>query len=516
MCGILFMLAELPLSTVVSCLETIEARGGDGVSAFSHSGVCGGFTRLAIQGTTGQFMQPLMHGAKMLLYNGELYNTAFQGSDGPELLRLIAQHGVKALRQLHGEFAGVVHDFSTGVTTVFRDATGVRPLFYGKTEHGVLCFASEAKALTRVCVRVRQFLPNTAWVLRHGRVAQSHVIVSGLYASTPAVTSCAWSRLRGSVRVAGALRRSVRMRCLADRPVGCFVSGGMDSSLVASLVVQERASLGLPPPSLFTVVVGTASTDLPHARTVASVLGLPLTVINFSVEEAWDALPDVVESLESACVTTVRASTPQWLACQWIRMNTNTRVLFSGEGADELGGGYQYFHGAPTAAAADEDCIRLLQSLHLYDNLRVDRCAGAHGLEVRIPFLDHSVIKAYRRHTALEDRAVSRGMEKRALRRAASLLVPEEMLAIVWRRKEALSDGAGYGWVDHLRARFETLDAEHVYYKNLLGGLAGYDLVPVCWMPRWNEASDPSARFLHPTKDAAARVQLSFAPGRPI
>lgn len=516
MCGILFVLGELPLSTVVACLGTIEGRGGDGTSAFSHSGVSGGFTRLAIQGTTGQFMQPLMHGAKMLLYNGELYNAAFQGSDGPLLLKCIAEHGVKALRRVHGEFAGVVHDFSTGVTIVFRDPTGVRPLFYGKNASGVMCFASEAKALLRLCTRVRQFLPNTAWVLRHQRVLQSHVIVSGLYASIPDERASVWERLRGSVRVAGALRRAVRMRCVADRPVGCFVSGGMDSSLVAALVVQERAALGLPAPSLYTVCVGDASTDLPYARAVAAALCLPITVINFSVEEAWDALPGVVDSLESACVTTVRASTPQWLACQWIRMNTNTRVLFSGEGADELGGGYQYFHGAPSPRAADEDCVRLLQNLHLYDNLRVDRCAGAHGLEARIPFLDHSVIKTYRENTALEERAVCRGMEKRALRRAASLLVPEEMVPIMWRRKEALSDGAGYGWVDHLRARFGTLENEHIYYKNLLGELAAYELVPLCWMPRWNAASDPSARFLHSTKHADAGVQLPVAPGRQV
>tara|TARA_E500000331_G_C17110084_1_gene649243 strand:+ start:100 stop:972 length:873 start_codon:yes stop_codon:yes gene_type:complete len=290
----------------------------------------------------------------------------------------------------------------------------------------------------------------------------------------------------------------------------------MDSSLVAALVVQERAALGLSAPSLYTVSVGDSSTDLPYARLVASELGLPLTEINVSVQDALYALPDVVRSLESACVTTVRASTPQWLACQWIRVNTSTKVLFSGEGADELGGGYQYFHGAPSPNEADEDCVRLLQNLHLYDNLRVDRCAGAHGLEVRIPFLDHDVIKTYRAHTAIEDRAVSRGVEKRALRRAASLLVHEGLLPVMWRQKEALSDGAGYGWVDFLRQKFGTMENEHIYYKNILGELAAYDLVPQCWMPRWNAATDPSARFLHSTKDARTSVQLPFATGQEV
>jgi len=485
----------MPLDTVARYLHTIAHRGGDGLSVFSTDGVSGGFTRLAIQDVSGASMQPLHRGSKMLLYNGELYGQAFETSDGPELLRLLDEYGPPVLGAVYGEYAGVLYDFQSRQLTVFRDATGVRPLFTGRMPNGTLCFASEAKALDESCSVIAQVPPNTLHKFDYsGKLVSQARIHPQLYSQPPSYCSSPWDRVRSAVRLGQAIVRSVRMRCRSDRPVGCFLSGGLDSSLVATLVARERRRLNMDPPRLYTVAFDTGSTDLPQAQAVADALGLPLTVIRITLEEAANALFYVVQSLESACVTTVRASTPMWLMCKWIKSNTDTRVLFSGEGADELAGGYRYFLNAPSAMAANDESVRLLKNLHLYDNLRVDRCAAAFGLEVRIPLLDHAVIRTYRQMSMRDMNAVG-GIEKRALRRAAALLMPDS--PVVWRQKEALSDGAGYGWVDWLRERFGDMHKEHMHYTTLLYGLGRYGLVKQCWMPQWSESTDPSARFLN-------------------
>lgn len=508
MCGIICILKIVPLNILVKCAAGIQQRGEDGTSVVATDGVSFVFARLSVMDVLGSSMQPLTLNATRLVYNGEIYNATRlvqAPSDGYALLHALDlhMHGppeqlCSAIAGLNGEFAGVAFNYSTRRAVAFRDPTGVRPLFVGRTNDGQWGFASEAKALLPVCTHIEPFPPNTVWVVDDGTNVYRFPQHTQLHYDLPPPPPfhSQWDRLKAYTRLACALRQSVRDRIHADRPIGCYVSGGLDSTVTAYLTVQERARAGLPPPQLFTVAFPD-STDVLAARRVARVLGLPLHEVQLTVREAQQAVPKVVWALESACITTVRASVPQYLCAQRIRQATDVRVLISGEGSDELFGGYMYMRGAPTAEESDAETLRLVQNLYLYDNLRVDRTAGAHSLEVRIPFLDKRVIRAFRAAFPLAERgAVRGGIEKRALRAVASIMLPHALHDIVWRTKEALSDGVGYGWVDAQKHTHGTVPAEHHAYQQCLGKLHKFNLVPHNWMPKWSLSGDPSARFL--------------------
>ena len=507
MCGILCILKQVPLNILVKCISSIQSRGEDGVSISATDGVSFGFVRLSVMDASGGSMQPLNYNSTRIVYNGEIYNHqkfVQAQSDGYALLSVLHLHINSnpeklshAIAALTGEFAGVAFDFKTRRAVAFRDPTGVRPLFVGKTNDGCWGFASEAKALLPVCTHIEPFPPNTVWVIDgDSNVFRFQHTELHYKLPPPPPFQSQWDRLRAYVRLAKAIRQSVRSRVHADRALGCYVSGGLDSTITTFLTVAERARAGLPPPQLFTVAFPESS-DVVCARRVARALGLPLYEVHLTVREAQQAVPKVVWALESSCITTVRASVPQYLLAQRIRQSTNVRVIVSGEGSDELFGGYVYMRGAPNPEASDAETVRLLQNLYLYDNLRVDRTAGAHSLEVRIPFLDKRVIRAYRAAFPLCERGAMRGgVEKRGIRAVAALMLPPALHDIVWRTKEALSDGVGHVWIDAQKHTHSTVPAENHAYQQCLGKLHAFKLVANNWMPQWTHTCDPSARFL--------------------
>ncbi|KAL8607819.1 hypothetical protein ACOMHN_005374 [Nucella lapillus] len=314
------------------------------------------------------------------------------------------------------------------------------------------------------------------------------------------------------------LEAAVRKRLMSDRRIGCLLSGGLDSSLIAALLVKQRQEMGVTSP-LQTFAVGMAgSPDLQAARKVADHLGTEHHEVIFTAQEGVDVIPDVIYHLESYDITTVRASVGMYLVSRYIRQATDTAVVLSGEGADELAQGYIYFHGAPSADQADTESRRLLTDLHYFDVLRGDRTTAAWGLEIRVPFLDHQ-FSSYYLSLPPEERQPQGGVEKHLLRAAFEdeHLLPGDIL---WRPKEAFSDGVSAlatSWHRVLhdycdtRVTDEELEAaptryprntprtkEAAFYRATFEARfpGQADWLPYFWMPRWTHAADPSARTL--------------------
>jgi asparagine synthase (glutamine-hydrolysing) len=292
-----------------------------------------------------------------------------------------------------------------------------------------------------------------------------------------------------------------------ERDVGFLLSGGLDSSLIASIATRLRGkiktfSIGLP-----------NSPDLVAARKVATYLDTDHTEVTFTPEEGISHLNDVIHSLESYDTTTVRASTPMWLLCKYIKQHTSCRYIFSGEGSDEILGGYLYFHNAPNVEEFVGENMRRLRLIHQFDGLRADRCAGAHGLDLVVPFLDKEFINACM--TINQNEKID-PIEKRVLREAFEGYLPHDIL---WRQKDGMSDAVGTNWVDTVKKYAEAeidskmfneivsksygynipLTKEEALYRSLFWRMYGRDndhLISEIWRPRWTTITDPSARLL--------------------
>ena len=312
------------------------------------------------------------------------------------------------------------------------------------------------------------------------------------------------------------LRSGVKKRLMADRlPIGCFLSGGLDSSIVAALIVENMKN----PKDLYTFSIGMeGSTDLHNARIVADYLGTTHHEILVTEDDMLNALPEALKSMETFDTTTVRAGTGMWLLSKWIYNNTNVRVIFSGEGSDELSGSYLYFRNAPSLEEYHKECIRLCDDLHRYDVLRADKATAAHGLEVRVPFLDREFTNIYLRvDSSLRSPRGDKKIEKYLLRKAFEYILPP---TIVWRVKEAFSDGVSSqkkSWFqiiqDHVRETIEeeelngyesleylpTSIPESQWYRHMFQTYyPGRDkIIPYYWLPKWSgDVKDPSARVL--------------------
>jgi asparagine synthase (glutamine-hydrolysing) len=310
---------------------------------------------------------------------------------------------------------------------------------------------------------------------------------------------------------------------MTDRPIAALLSGGLDSSLVAALAANYLRVRGKPPLKTFSIGFR-GSTDLAYARKVASWIGSDHTEVMATPEEFFRAIGPVIQAIESFDTTTVRASVGNWLVAKAVRTQTNCKVVFNGDGSDEIWGSYMYFYNAPSDHAFEEEVTRLLTDIHLYDVLRSDRCISSHGLEPRTPFLDKHVV-ATARAVPTELRRPVRGFrpEKWLLRKAfeGQHLLPDEVL---WRKKEAFSDGVSgleKSWFEILQEKVKQVvptdwraiaerlysshlcpqTAEQFYYRQLYEGYYGKGAVttnvPYFWMPRWCPgATDPSARTL--------------------
>jgi len=428
--------------------------------------------RLAIVGVDSG-AQPLrsIDGGLVLAVNGEIYNHralraqherdyAFQTHSDCEVILPLYRAGSDAvavsrwLNELEGMFAFVLWDAANGTWLIARDPIGIIPLYFGHDGHGNLHVASEMKALVGICRSVQEFAPGHYW--RSGEAAPTRYY-SPRWRDYAAVAGA--DSDRGTLRQA--LEASVRSHMMSDVPYGVLLSGGLDSSLIAAIAkkyaarrIDEDDRTEAWWPQLHSFAIGLReSPDLKAAREVATHIGTVHHELHFTVQEGLDALPDVVHHLETYDVTTIRAATPMYLMARRIRA-MGIKMVLSGEGSDELFGGYLYFHKAPNAQALHEETVRKLDALHLFDCLRANKAMAAWGVEARVPFLDRNFIDVAMHldpEVKLSGKARGRS-EKQFLREAFVGYLPDRVL---WRQKEQFSDGVGYSWIDSLKALAE-------------------------------------------------------------
>lgn len=425
--------------------------------------------RLAIVGVDSG-AQPLLSpdGQQVLAVNGEIYNHralraeledrfAFQTHSDCETILPLYQHGGAPgewLNRLQGMFAFVLWDAAKGEWLIARDPIGIIPLYFGHDEHGNLYVASELKALAPVCVDAREFPPGHYWSSSDAEPQRYYTVGWRDYAAVAGNESD-----RNALR--HALESAVKSHMMSDVPYGVLLSGGLDSSLVAAIAkkyaarrVDEDEKTEAWWPQLHSFAVGLKeSPDLKHAKAVAAHIGTVHHEFHFTVQEGIDALSDVIYHLETYDVTTIRASTPMYLMARRIRA-MGIKMVLSGEGSDELFGGYLYFHKAPDARALHEETVRKLDKLHLFDCLRANKSMAAWGVEARVPFLDREFIDAAMTlNPEVKLSGKQRGrMEKQFLRESFAGYLPDSVL---WRQKEQFSDGVGYSWIDSLKAHAE-------------------------------------------------------------
>jgi asparagine synthase (glutamine-hydrolysing) len=415
----------------------------------------------------------VMHGAQPLLspdatrvlaVNGEIYNhrelraalsTPYEfstDSDCEVILALYRDHGADFVAELNGIFAFVLYDAAADRYLIARDHLGIVPLYTGRDEHGNLYVASEMKALVPVCRTIQEFpaghlLDSAEGTPRryYHRAWREYESVAGAPAQPSAIRQ--------------SLEDAVRRQLMCDVPYGVLLSGGLDSSIIAATAARfaERRveDDGRSPawwPRLHSFAIGLHdSPDLAAAREVAMHIGSVHHEFNFTVQDGIDALPDVIHHLETYDVTTIRAATPMYLMARRIRA-MGIKMVLSGEGADEIFGGYLYFHRAPDPRSFHEETVRKLDRLHLYDCLRANKAMAAWGVEARVPFLDRDFLDAAMSIDPAAKMAGAGRMEKQILREAFAEVLPP---SVAWRQKEQFSDGVGYGWIDSLRAHAE-------------------------------------------------------------
>ena len=441
--------------------QKIRHRGPDwsGIYCGGHAILC--HERLSIvDPQSGK--QPLYSpdGRQVLAVNGEIYNhqairqaTAADyeyqtGSDCEVILALYRAHGIHFLEQLSGIFAFALYDEERNEYLIARDPIGVIPLYIGHDADGKTYVASELKALEGFCDEYEPFLPGHYLYSREGVMRRWY---TRDWMDYEAVKDNGADI--DSLRVG--LQEAVKRQLMSDVPYGVLLSGGLDSSIISAIAqkfaarrVEDGGQTGAWWPRLHSFAVGLkGAPDLEKARLVAEHIGTVHHEINYTIQEGLDALRDVIYFTETYDVTTVRASTPMYLLARVIK-SMGIKMVLSGEGADEIFGGYLYFHKAPSARAFHEETVRKLGKLHWYDCLRANKSLSAWGVEGRVPFLDRDFLDIAMRLNPKAKMCPGQEIEKKILRQAFADLLPEE---IAWRQKAQFSDGVGYSWIDTLK-----------------------------------------------------------------
>ena len=439
----------------------IRHRGPDWSGVYCGGSAILAHERLAIvDPESGR--QPLFSPDKkqVLAVNGEIYNhqsirrryqDRFQfqtGSDCEVILALYRERGDGFLDELDGIFAFALYDVERDEYLIARDPIGVIPLYYGYDKEGRLYVASELKALEGQCDSYSVFPPGhvlTKCDAKPRRYYERDWFSYDNVKDNPASVD----------ELREALEASVRRQMMSDVPYGVLLSGGLDSSIISDVAQKyagNRVETGGKEaawwPRLHSFAVGLrGAPDLLKARLVAEHIGTVHHEINYTIQEGLDALSDVVYFTETYDVTTIRASTPMYLLARVIK-SMGIKMVLSGEGADEIFGGYLYFHKAPSARAFHEETVRKLSKLYLYDCLRANKSLAAWGVEGRVPFLDTEFLDVAMRINPAAKMCPGSVMEKKILREAFSSLLPQE---VAWRQKEQFSDGVGYSWIDTLK-----------------------------------------------------------------
>jgi len=397
---------------------------------------------------------------QVLAVNGEIYNHQdirksysgryeFQtGSDCEVILALYRDKGINFLEDLSGIFAFVLYDESEDAFLIARDPIGVIPLYIGYDADGTVYVASELKALEGNCERYESFLP--------GHYYWSKTPGMRRYYQRDWMEYDAVKENGGdAASIRSALEDAVKRQLMSDVPYGVLLSGGLDSSVISAIAekysemrIEDDSRSKAYWPRLHSFAVGLkGAPDLAKAKIVADHIGTVHHEINYTIQEGLDALRDVIYYIETYDVTTVRASTPMYLLARVIK-SMGIKMVLSGEGADEIFGGYLYFHKAPNAQAFHEETVRKLSKLHQYDCLRANKSLSAWGVEGRVPFLDKEFLDVAMRLNPTNKLCPGTTIEKRIVREAFADMLPSE---VAWRQKEQFSDGVGYSWIDTLK-----------------------------------------------------------------
>lgn len=397
---------------------------------------------------------------QVLAVNGEIYNHRtirqayaekydFQtGSDCEVVLALYRDKGVNFLEDLNGIFAFALYDEEKDDFLIARDPIGVIPLYIGFDADGTVYCASELKALEGFCERYEPFLPGHYYLGSEGKMTKWY---NRDWESYDAVKD----NTASVEEVHDALEAAVKRQLMSDVPYGVLLSGGLDSSVISAIAkkyaarrVETDGQQDAWWPQLHSFAVGLkGAPDLAKAREVAEHIGTVHHEINYTIQEGLDAVRDVIYFIETYDVTTVRASTPMYLLARVIK-SMGIKMVLSGEGADEVFGGYLYFHKAPTPQAFHEETVRKLSKLHLYDCLRANKSLSAWGVEGRVPFLDKEFLDVAMRLNPAAKMCPGTTVEKKIVREAFADMLPE---SVAWRQKEQFSDGVGYSWIDTLK-----------------------------------------------------------------
>ena len=397
---------------------------------------------------------------KILAVNGEIYNhqdirnrykdkSEFQtGSDCEAILALYNDKGFDFLEDLSGIFAFALYDEEKNDFIIARDPIGVIPLYIGKDHNGMVYCASELKALEGFCDEYEPFLPGHYYIGSEGKQVKWYKRDWYDYENVKDNHTSIEELREG-------LESAVKRQLMSDVPYGVLLSGGLDSSVISAIAKKYSAKriesgdrMDAWWPQLHSFAIGLkGAPDLAKAREVADHIGTVHHEINYTIQEGLDAIRDVIYFIETYDVTTVRASTPMYLLARVIK-SMGIKMVLSGEGADEIFGGYLYFHKAPTPKEFHTETVRKLGKLYLYDCLRANKALSAWGVEGRVPFLDKEFLDIAMRINPADKMCPGNTIEKRVVREAFSDMLPE---SIVWRQKEQFSDGVGYSWIDTLK-----------------------------------------------------------------
>ncbi|MFL3027491.1 MAG: asparagine synthase (glutamine-hydrolyzing) [Candidatus Neomarinimicrobiota bacterium] len=524
MCGIfLYKGNRYNWSDLSDSFDLINYRGPDNSQHNRiDSDILFGFHRLAIMGMNKAGNQPMKHpddNSLTLVCNGEIYNylelankygfDLKTGSDSEIILQMYKKLGIeKTVNELDGVFMFVLHDARTNTLFASRDPMGVRPGFLGYKKNEIF-ICSEAKPMMKFCDEITPFPPGTWW-------SSKNISQYNRYFFYQADRIDEYHEDVICDEINRLLTSAVKKRLMSEREIGCLLSGGLDSSLITSLVSQFQ-----PDGQLNTFSIGMkGSIDLEYSQIVANYLNTKHHQIEISANEFLEAIETVIYNIESYDTTTVRASVGNYLVSKYIKENTNCKVIFNGDGSDEVCCGYVYLKNAPSINELQNESERLIKEIFYFDVLRSDRSISCNGLEARTPFLDKSFVKYYLSIPAeLKQFDGIDRLEKHLLRKAfhGYDILPNEVL---WRRKCAFSDGVSSqnnSWHKIIQNHIDKIITdkefnelkdtydhcppqlkESYYYRKVFDSFFPnqHKLIPHFWMPKWTNVTDPSAREL--------------------
>lgn len=530
MCGIFGIFNNrVDIELLKSYCNKAKWRGPDSTNFYNGDNFFLGFHRLAINGLDEKSNQPFNINNKILICNGEIYNfkelalklniSLETNSDCEIIIYLYEKFGIEyTLNLLDGVFAFILIDNDKNQVFACRDPFGVRPMFISYEDNGEIGFASEMKQLVNFDLEIlKQVEPGCYYKLDLNKEWELSSLTRYNNFNLTIVDSKLTQEYNensiineGDIileNIRGYFIDAVKKRVeTTDRPIACLLSGGLDSSIVACLVSKfykgklETYSIGLE-----------GSEDLKYARIVAEAINSKHTEIIFEEQDFLNAIEEVIEAIESYDTTTVRASVGNLLVAEYIKENSDAKVIFNGDGSDELMGGYLYINNAPNSIEFDKECKNLLKNIHFFDALRSDRSISSRGLEARTPFLDRNFVNYYLSIPTEIRYNSNKNIEKFLFRKAFSNFLPDD---IIWRKKEAFSDGVSKktrSWykiiqefvnTKYLKKQTFSINnpdtLEKKYYREIFEKYYNGQghVIPYFWMPKYIEAEDPSARTL--------------------